>query len=123
MAIRTIYKEFYGTDEHGWQIKDYFNGMYQSGKLEFAIKKILNKEDCCFNVLQCRFPDDHSCEEYDHFEGVEFEMGYFDDDSEIIVSEKECLTFVEEAIFLYEEKHPDRKGFADADLEKSTLGR
>ena len=82
----------------------------------------MHKEDYCLDVLQCRFPNNNSYDNYDHFEGVEFEMGYFDDDSEIRISENECLSFIKEAIFLYELKHPDRKGFADIDLKKTILG-
>lgn len=120
---RFLYKSRYGMDEYGWQIKSYFVDMYRDGRLEIAVKRILEKEGYSVNTVQCRFPEENSYDDCDHFEGVEFEMGRFDDDSEIRVSEEECLAFVKEAISLYESRHPDRKGFADADLAKSTLGR
>ena len=123
MPIGFIYPYPFGTDVYGWQIKDYFNAIYRSGHLERAIKEILKKEGYSLDYNQCMFPEDNSYDDYDHFEGVEFEMGYMDDESSIIVSEKECLSFVKEVIFLYENMRPDRKGFADADLAKSTLGR
>ena len=117
-----LYDEKYGTDSEGWQIKDYFGTMYESDLFEEAVINILNKKDFCINNSQCRFPNPNSYDDYDHFEGVEFEMGLFSDDSEIRVSEEECLSFIKEAVFSYEKKHPNRKGFADKLFEETKLG-
>lgn len=123
MSIKKLYDYKYDESCHGWQVKDYFGSMYRSGRLEEAVKKILNKEDYCIDSVQCRFPDISSYDDYDHFDGVEFEMGLFSDGSEIRVSEEECLSFIKEAVLLYEKKHPDRKGFLDESFERTMLGR
>ena len=123
MSIKDLYEYKYDENLYGWQVKDYLSAMYRSGRLEEAIKKILSKENYCIDSMQCRFPDLSSYDDYDHFEGVEFEMGLFNDDSEIQVSEKECLSFIKEAVILYEKKHPNRKGFLDESFERTILGR
>ena len=117
-----LYDEKYSTDSEGWQIKDYLDTMYLSNLFEEAVISILNKKDFCINNSQCRFPDLNSYDDYDHFDGVEFEMGLFNDSSEIRVSEKKCLSFIKEAVSLYEEKNPNRKGFAEIFFEKTKLG-
>ena len=118
-----LYEEKFDTTSRGWQIKDYLEAMYDSNLFENAAISILNKKYFFINNSQCRFPNPNSYDDYDHFDGVEFEMGLFSDDSEIRVSEEECLSFIKEAVFLYEKKHPDRKGFLDESFERTTLGR
>lgn len=118
-----LYDEKLDTTSRGWQIKDYLEAMYDSNLFEDAAISILNKKDFCISNSQCRFPNPNSYDDYDHFDGVEFEMGLFSDDSEIRVSEEECLSFIKEAVLLYEKKHPDRKGFLDESFERTMLGR
>ena len=120
--VKYLYCDKYDYNTYGWQIRDYFFLMYNDGLFENAVKEILRKHDYCINNVQCRFPNFSSYDDYDHFEGVEFEMGLFSDDSEIRVSEEECLSFIKEAVFSYEKKHPNRKGFADKLFEETKLG-
>ena len=50
-------------------------------------------------------------------------MGALSDDSAIQISEKECSSFVKEAVLSYEKRNPNRKRFADKFFEETKLGR
>ena len=117
-----LYFEKYDTSTYGWQIKEYFYIMYNDGLFEIAVREILKKNDYCINYTQCIFSENAVYEGEDFFEGVEFEMGALSDDSAIQVSEKECLSFVKEAVLSYEKRNPNRKGFADKFFEETKLG-
>lgn len=120
--MKDLYCEKYDTSTYGWQIKDYFFLMYNDGLFEIAVKEILREHDYCINDTQCIFSKNDVYENEDFFEGVEFDMGSPRHDSEIQVNEKECLSFVKEAVLSYEKKNPNRKGFADRFFEETKLG-
>ena len=121
--MKDLYFEKYNESTYGWQIKDFFYLMYNDGLFETAVREILKKNDYSIDYTQCIFSENDVYEGEEFFEGVEFDIASFSDDSAIQVSEKECLFFIKEAVCSYEKRKPNRKGFADKFFEETKLRR
>ena len=119
--MKDLYFERYNESTYGWQIKDFFYLMYNDGLFETAVREILKKNDYSINYTQCIFSENAVYEGEEFFEGVEFDIASFSDDSAIQVSEKECLFFIRDAVCSYEKRKPNRKGFADKFFEETKL--
>ena len=44
MKTKFLYENAYRSSDYGWQVRDYFNGIYEYGRLETAIKKFCTKK-------------------------------------------------------------------------------
>ncbi|HFO6612835.1 TPA: ribonuclease toxin immunity protein CdiI, partial [Escherichia coli] len=66
------------------------------------------KESYILDGIYCNFPDMNSYDESEHFEGVEFAVGYPpDEDDIVIVSEETCFEYVRLACEKYLQLHPE----------------
>lgn len=91
-------------------IKSYFDLMYNDGQFLNAIETIIHKDSFVSDGLYCIFPDMNSCDKSEHFEGVEFAIGYPPTkDDIVIVSEETCYYYVRLACEKYLALHPEDK--------------
>ncbi|MBA0206318.1 ribonuclease toxin immunity protein CdiI [Pectobacterium aroidearum] len=89
-------------------IAGYFNIMSSDRNFieatEYIIKKIGFNSDGAY----CNFPDMNSYDESEHFEGVEFSVGYPASEADaVIVSEEICYQYVRLACERYVKLHPE----------------
>ena len=90
-------------------VKSYFDLMYNEGRFIDAIENIINKDSYMLDGIYCIFPDMNSCDEAEHFEGVQFSIGYPSTiENTVTVSEKKCYTYVQLACEKYLKRHPDK---------------
>ncbi|GKX64737.1 hypothetical protein SOASR032_33060 [Pragia fontium] len=89
-------------------IKNYFDLMYNDGRFLNAIENIIQKESFVSDGVYCIFPDMNSYDENEHFDGVEFAIGYPPTEEDtIIVSEETCYHYVKQACEKYLKLHPE----------------
>lgn len=95
------------TDSYG-VIKNYFDLMYNDDLFLDAVENIIQKKSFMSDGVYCYFPDMDSYEEDEHFEGVQFAIGYPPPEAELItVSEEVCYSFVRLACEKYLKLHPE----------------
>ncbi|MEQ4973733.1 ribonuclease toxin immunity protein CdiI [Enterobacter cloacae] len=89
-------------------IVSYFDRMYSDGDFIRAISLLVKKGALNTDGAYCHFPDKNSFYEEDHFEGVEFAMGYPPSEEDtVIVSEDMCYKYVRLACERYLKFHPE----------------
>lgn len=89
-------------------IKNYFDLMYNEGRFLDAIENIVHKESYMLDGIYCIFPDMNSYDEDEHFEGVQFAVGYPPTDEDTVtVSEETCYHYVRLACEKYLRLHPE----------------
>ena len=97
----------------------YFDRMYEDGSFIKAIELLSKKSTLSTDGAYCHFPDQNSYDESEHFEGVEFAIGYPPpEDDIIIVSEKECYQYVRLACRRYLDLKPEDANKINVLLEK-----
>lgn len=90
----------------------YFNIMSSSRNFLEVIEHIVGQVGFNTDGAYCNFPDMNSFDESEHFEGVEFAVGYPPSEAEtVIVSELACYQYVLLACERYLKLHP-------ADIQK-----
>lgn len=100
-------------------ITSYFDRMYEDNKFIRAIELLSKRWTLNTDGSYCNFPDMNSFYEEEHFEGVEFAMGYPPTEEEtVIVSEKICYDYVRLACERYIKLHPE-----DADIINKLLAK
>ncbi|WP_159567732.1 ribonuclease toxin immunity protein CdiI [Budvicia diplopodorum] len=89
-------------------IVSYFDRMYEDGKFLEAIELLSKRWTLSVDGAYCNFPDMDSYDESEHFEGVEFAVGYPpEEDDTVIVSEEICFKYVRLACEKYRYLHPE----------------
>lgn len=89
-------------------ITTYFGIMYSDGNFLRAIELLSQKGALNTDGAYCHFPDLDSYDEEEHFEGVEFAVGYPpEEDDIVIVSEGTCYKYVRLACERYIQLHPE----------------
>ncbi|MBA0206316.1 ribonuclease toxin immunity protein CdiI [Pectobacterium aroidearum] len=82
--------------------------MYEENRFLEAVKLLSRKWTLNIDGAYCNFPDMNSYDESEHFEGVEFAIGYPPTEEEtIIVSEEICYQYVHLACERYVKFHPE----------------
>jgi len=100
-------------------IKTYFDLMYNDGVFLMSIESIIKKHSFMRDGVYCFFPDMESYDESEHFEGVEFAVGYPPSEADTtIVSEEICYHYVRLASEKYLRLHPE-----DTEKVNSLLAR
>ena len=100
-------------------VKNYFNLMYHDNHFLEAIDNITNKQSYFLDGIYCFFPDMESVEQEEHFEGVQFGLGYPLDESELIsVSEEVCFHYLKLACEKYLNKHLKDKNIINVYLDR-----
>lgn len=103
-----IFELPYERSEPGWTIRSYFDLIYNENRFLDAVESIVNKGSYILDGIYCNFPDMNSYDESEHFEGVEFAVGYPpDEDDIVIVSEETCFEYVRLACEKYLQLHPE----------------
>lgn len=86
----------------------YFNIMSSGRNFLEVIEHIVGRVGFNTDGAYCNFPDMNSFDESEHFEGVEFAVGYPPSEAEtVIVSEKACDQYVRLACEKYLHLHPE----------------
>lgn len=86
----------------------YFDRMYEDNKFIEALELLTKKWTLNVDGAYCNFPDMDSYDESEHFEGVEFAMGYPPEvDDTVIISEETCYQYVRLACERYLKLHPE----------------
>ncbi|MCA6222963.1 ribonuclease toxin immunity protein CdiI [Photorhabdus antumapuensis] len=105
MNIKLFERIDYDSDE---MITTYFDIMYSDNRLLEAIGYLIKKIGFSTDGAYCHFPDMNSYDEEDHFEGVQFIVGYPPTDEDTMtVSEEICYHYVRLACEKYLEFHPE----------------
>ncbi|WP_380184864.1 ribonuclease toxin immunity protein CdiI [Kalamiella sp. sgz302252] len=92
-------------------IISYFERLYDENKFLEAIELLSKKWTLNVDGAYCNFPDMNSYDESEHFEGVEFAIGYPPEkDDTVIVSEDICYQYVRLACEKYLRLHPEDTG-------------
>lgn len=87
-------------------VVSYFERMHEDGNFLEAIELLSQRGALNTDGAYCHFPDMNSHYEEEHFEGVQFAMGYPPTDEEtIIVSEETCYRYVRLACEKYLKLH------------------
>ena len=98
------YKRF----EPGWTIRSYFDLTYNDDHFLDAVENIVSKESYILDGIYCNFPDMNSYDKEEHFQGVQFAIGYPPTDEDIVnVSEETCYHYVRLACERYLKLHPE----------------
>lgn len=86
----------------------YFDRLYEDNNLLEAIELLSRKWTFNVDGAYCNFPDMNSYDESEHFEGVEFAIGYPpEEDDTVVVSEETCYQYVRLACEKYLQLHPE----------------
>ncbi|NBF04887.1 ribonuclease toxin immunity protein CdiI [Pseudomonas sp. Fl5BN2] len=89
-------------------IVGYFNIMHSDDRFLDATENIIQKESFMLDGVYCFFPDMSSCEKEEHFEGVQFAVGYPPTEDDIVtVNEETCYHYVRLACERYLKFHPE----------------
>lgn len=89
-------------------ILGYFNIMSSDRSFLEFIEHIVKKVGFNTDGAYCNFPDMNSYDESEHFEGVEFAVGYPPSEAEtVVVSEETCCFYVRLACERYLKLHPE----------------
>lgn len=100
-------------------ITTYFDIMYSDARLLEAISYLIKKIGFSTDGAYCHFPDMNSYDEDEHFEGVQFAVGYPPTDEDTVtVSEETCYQYVRLACEKYLKLHPE-----DTDKVNELLSR
>ncbi|WP_019211914.1 ribonuclease toxin immunity protein CdiI [Yersinia massiliensis] len=100
-------------------IVSYFDRMYEDGKLLEAIDLLSRRWTLNVDGAYCNFPDMNSYDESEHFEGVEFAVGYPPSEADaVIVSEETCYHYIRLACERFLKLHPE-----DSEKIKSLLAK
>ncbi|MGM3174136.1 ribonuclease toxin immunity protein CdiI [Dickeya lacustris] len=103
-------------------IVGYFNIMSSDKDFFEVIEYIIKKIGFSTDGAYCNFPDMNSYDESEHFDGVEFAVGYPPSEADtVIVSEETCFKYVRLACEKYLQKHPEDEARIKALLEKMPL--
>lgn len=95
------------SDQH-LVIKSYFDLMYNDDLFLTAAESIIQKHSFMRDGVYCFFPDMNSYDESEHFEGVEFAVGYpYSEADTINVSEEICYHYCRLACERYLKIHPE----------------
>nr|WP_205562439.1 ribonuclease toxin immunity protein CdiI [Pectobacterium aquaticum] len=106
--IKTLFRQPYDSNDPYWVIKAYFDTMYGDGYFKKSVSYILERDSFHVDGAYCNFPDMNSCYEEEHFEGVEFAIGYPPTEEDtVIVSEEICYQYVRLACERYVKLHPE----------------
>lgn len=94
-----------GLDE---TVLGYFNIMHSECRFLDAVENIVQKVSFVLDGVYCFFPDMNSCDEEEHFDGVQFVIGYPPAEGDVvIVSEGICYRYVRLACERYLKFHPE----------------
>lgn len=86
----------------------YFNVMHSDCRFLDAVENIIQKASFVLDGAYCFFPDMDSCDEEEHFEGVQFVVGYpLSEGDAVVVSEEICYRYVRLACERYLKFHPE----------------
>ncbi|MCT9978150.1 ribonuclease toxin immunity protein CdiI [Acinetobacter sp. I-MWF] len=100
-------------------VKSYFDLMYNEGRFLDAIENIIDRESYMLDGIYCFFPDMNSSEEEEHFEGVQFAIGYPpSSENTVTVSEEICCKFVRLACEKFLNLHPECTNDVNVILKK-----
>ncbi|CAK6495772.1 Immunity protein CdiI [Pantoea sp. Nvir] len=100
-------------------IASYFDRMYEDGHFLKMVGYLVSKDSFFVDGAYCNFPDMNSCDESEHFEGVEFASGYpYSEADVVIISEETCYQYVRLACERYVKLHPE-----DTEKVNSLLAR
>ncbi|AHK18717.1 hypothetical protein BF17_04735 [Yersinia similis] len=89
-------------------IVSYFDRMYEDDRFLEVIKYISKKIGFNTDGAYCNFPDMNSYDESEHFEGVEFAVGYpYSEADIVIVNEETCFKYVRLSCEKYLHRHPE----------------
>ena len=89
-------------------VVSYFDIMYEKDRFLDTIENITQKESFVLDGVYCVFPDMDSYDKDEHFEGVEFAVGYPPTEEDtVIVSEETCFHYVRLACEKYLQLHPE----------------
>lgn len=102
-------------------VSSYFDRIYEDGyfirMLELFSKGVTMSTDGAY----CHFPDMDSFDESEHFEGVEFAIGYPPLEADtVIVSKETCYKYVRLACERYIKLHPEDEIYMREILSKIT---
>lgn len=86
----------------------YFERIFDDNKFLEAIELLSKKWTLCVDGAYCNFPDLNSFDESEHFEGVEFAVGYPPTEEDtVIVSESVCFYYLKLACDRYLKFYPE----------------
>lgn len=103
-------------------IISYFDRMYEDGKFLDTLELLSKKWTLNVDGAYCNFPDMESFDESEHFEGVEFAVGYPASEADtVIVSEETCYQYVRLACERYLLLHPEDTEKVNGLLAKLSL--
>ena len=86
----------------------YFNAMFSGRNFLDVIEHIVKRQGFNTDGADCNFPDMNSYDESEHFEGVEFAVGYPPSEADtVIVSEETCYHYVRLACERFLTLHPE----------------
>lgn len=89
-------------------IVGYFNIMSSGRNLLGVIEHIFEQNGFNTDGAYCNFPDMNSYDVSEHFEGVEFAVGYPPSEADtVIVSEKTCYHYLQLTCERYLKLHPE----------------
>ena len=107
MRMKFLFGPRYETSVLDDVIKQYFDLMYHDHQFLDAVDCITQKQSYMQDGVYCFFPDWQSPEPEEHFEGVEFGLGYPLQDEDIVrIDEATCYRWVEAACKQYLNRHP-----------------
>ncbi|MEN4929040.1 ribonuclease toxin immunity protein CdiI [Erwinia billingiae] len=87
-------------------VASYFDRMYEDDNFIEALELFSNGGSLNKDGAYCNFPDMNSYDESEHFEGVEFAVGYPPSEAEtVIVSQETCYQYVRLACEKYLKLH------------------
>ncbi|EMD5947468.1 ribonuclease toxin immunity protein CdiI [Proteus mirabilis] len=89
-------------------VASYFDRMYEDGDFLRAIELLSQGGALNTDGAYCHFPDMSSYDESEHFDGVEFAVGYPPTEEDtVIVSKETCYRYVKMACERYLKIHPE----------------
>ncbi|MBG3014628.1 MULTISPECIES: ribonuclease toxin immunity protein CdiI [Proteus] len=89
-------------------VASYFDRMYEDGDFLKAIELLSQRGALNTDGAYCHFPDMDNYDETEHFEGVEFAIGYPPTEEDtVIVTEETCYHYVRLACEKYLKLHPE----------------
>lgn len=95
-------------------ILSYFDRLYEDNKLLEAMELLSRKWTFNVDGAYCNFPDMNSYDEGEHFEGVEFAIGYPPTEEDtVIISEDIFYQYIRLVCNKYLQLHPEDKDKVD----------
>jgi hypothetical protein len=100
-------------------VASYFDRVYEDNKFIEMLGLLAKKWTMNVDGAYCNFPDMNSYDDSEHFEGVEFAIGYPPtEDDTVIVTEEICYQYVRLACEKYLQLHPEDTGKVNELLTK-----